>query len=552
MSDFLKRRRPSDANGEDEPGAKKPKSDSQSGSQPGLPDPKQIAAMLAEKQREINAKLEALKKNHVLPSTPPPSAAAPTATPSPLAGIIPADIQRKIEEARAKLEQSRALGALQEAQPVDKSKRGLKFEYDPKAIASIAKQNFATTKANQRIAPVPAAAKLAVKKEIKIETVSEEFADPTKNPYYDPTLAVAAAAAPKERVARGFKFVQPGKFLSLAAQQRAKLQLEKLKADIAESVKKTGMEAEMDLVSDQSVRRDPPPPVEWWDAQLVPNGAYDNLEADFSGENPIITNLVQHPVPIQPPAEAAPPKPKPLMLTKKERKKLRRQRRQEAMKEKQDKIRLGLLPPEQPKVKISNLMRVLGQEAVQDPTKVEAHVRAQMAARQKKHQDLVDSTKLTDEQRKEKKRQKLQEDTSNTAQVAVFRITDLSNPQHKFKVDKNAQQYNLTGVAINYSGMNLVVVEGGPKGVKHYKNLMLRRIDWSGANKDDEDGDGSVDPNKKPNECILVWEGEVKNRSFKGFKSKLLPTEGQVKEYLEKFNAVHYWEAARNWVSEVS
>lgn len=34
-------------------------------------------------------------------------------------------------------------------------------------------------------------------------------------------------------------------------------------------------------------------------------------------------------------------------------------------------------------VKMANLMRVLGTEAVQDPTKVEAHVRAQMAKRQK-------------------------------------------------------------------------------------------------------------------------------------------------------------------------
>ena len=36
-----------------------------------------------------------------------------------------------------------------------------------------------------------------------------------------------------------------------------------------------------------------------------------------------------------------------------------------------------------PPVRISNLMRVLGSEAVQDPTKIEAHVRAQMAERQK-------------------------------------------------------------------------------------------------------------------------------------------------------------------------
>ena len=34
-------------------------------------------------------------------------------------------------------------------------------------------------------------------------------------------------------------------------------------------------------------------------------------------------------------------------------------------------------------VRISNLMRVLGSEAIQDPTKVEAHVRAQMAERQR-------------------------------------------------------------------------------------------------------------------------------------------------------------------------
>lgn len=32
---------------------------------------------------------------------------------------------------------------------------------------------------------------------------------------------------------------------------------------------------------------------------------------------------------------------------------------------------------------MANLMRVLGNEAIQDPTKIEAHVRAQMVKRQK-------------------------------------------------------------------------------------------------------------------------------------------------------------------------
>lgn len=68
----------------------------------------------------------------------------------------------------------------------------------------------------------------------------------------------------------------------------------------------------------------------------------------------------------------------PVFLTKKERKKLRRQNRREMWKEEQEKIRLGLEAPPEPKLRISNLMRVLGTEAVQDPTKIEAHVREQV------------------------------------------------------------------------------------------------------------------------------------------------------------------------------
>ena len=98
----------------------------------------------------------------------------------------------------------------------------------------------------------------------------------------------------------------------------------------------------------------------------------------------------------------------PVMLTKKERKKIRKQRRRELELEKQEKIRFGFIDKPDPKgacgndglyiyivlvlffhfffsilVRISNLMRVLGTEAVQDPTKITARVKAQIAERQK-------------------------------------------------------------------------------------------------------------------------------------------------------------------------
>ena len=47
----------------------------------------------------------------------------------------------------------------------------------------------------------------------------------------------------------------------------------------------------------------------------------------------------------------------------------------------QDLIRQGLLEAPKPKVKLSNMMRVLGSEATADPTAVEAQVRQQMEDR---------------------------------------------------------------------------------------------------------------------------------------------------------------------------
>ena len=98
-----------------------------------------------------------------------------------------------------------------------------------------------------------------------------------------------------------------------------------------------------------------------------------------------ITPFVEHPVPVEPPAEAPPPPPQPLPLTKRERKKLRTQRRAEAEREKQDQVRTGLMAPPEPKVKISNLMKALKDEAVADPSAMEAKVRAQMAKREEAH-----------------------------------------------------------------------------------------------------------------------------------------------------------------------
>ena len=48
----------------------------------------------------------------------------------------------------------------------------------------------------------------------------------------------------------------------------------------------------------------------------------------------------------------------PMFLTKKERKRIRRTAREAREREKRDKMMMGLLPPPEPKFKLSNFMKV--------------------------------------------------------------------------------------------------------------------------------------------------------------------------------------------------
>nr|XP_033790682.1 U4/U6 small nuclear ribonucleoprotein Prp3-like [Geotrypetes seraphini] len=303
-----------------------------------------------------------------------------------------------------------------------------------------------------------------------------------------------------------------------------------------------------DLVSKKELLEGGIPEIEWWDSYIIPNGLELKEEVlskreEFFG----ITNLVEHPAQLNPPVDSDSPVTLGMYLTKKEQKKLRRQTRREAQKEVQEKVRLGLMPPPEPKVRISNLMQVLGTEAVQDPTKVEAHVRAQMAKRQKAHEEANAARKLTAEQRKEKKMKKLKEDISQGVHVAVYRVRNLSNPAKKFKIEANAGQLYLTGVVILHKDVNVIVVEGGPKSQKKFKRVMLHRIKWdeqTTSSKGKDDNGSDEESIVKGNKCVLVWEGTTKERSFGDMKFKQCPTENMAREHFKKHGVEHYWDLA--------
>lgn len=264
-----------------------------------------------------------------------------------------------------------------------------------------------------------------------------------------------------ERKKKSLRFNDPGKYVAIAQKQRTEARLNNLKSEIADKARKTGIAnaARMAKLSGTAGSSDKSaeyiPQVEWWDTLILEEDKKikDLVTYDSPIKQDAITSLIEHPTQMRCPTEPNEPHCTPVFLTKKEQKKLRRQNRRETWKEKQEKIRLGkkitkyfsfklisifiyrefyfiragLEPPPPAKVRISNLMRVLGTEAVQDPTKVEAHVRQQMAKRLKTHQDTNAARKLTPEQKKAKKIKKMQEDVTLGVSVSVYRIDCLGN-----------------------------------------------------------------------------------------------------------------------------
>ncbi|KAL0252585.1 hypothetical protein I308_101977 [Cryptococcus tetragattii IND107] len=399
-------------------------------------------------------------------------------------------------------------------------------------------------------------------------------AAPVLNPYA--AGAATASPAPDDerapvRKSKKLQFSRAGKYVEQGDQLRNEQKMEALRQRIAEASRKAGLDSEFDTL-ERSLKRQPPPAVEWWDEAILPKGITyaDDLEAAYTSlstsSDSLITHLVLHPIPIPAPMDRRQPE-RGLMLTKKEQKKMRRQRRQAELEDKRDRQKMGLLPPDPPKVRLANLMKVLTSDAVQDPTKVEAKVRKEVAMRAYKHEKDNQERKLTAEERKEKEYNQMVAKERNGIRGAVFKIKYLTNGRHKFKVRETAKANLLSGICIFHPSFALVMVEGIDKSIKHFKRLMLSRIDWTEQARPmaDADGDASAsdedsgmnnnnhnnngkegEQDLADNKCELIWEGELPERVFKMFRARHVETDSKAKEWLTpRFEGM--WDLAKRW-----
>ncbi|MES1918979.1 U4/U6 small nuclear ribonucleoprotein Prp3, partial [Bonamia ostreae] len=244
--------------------------------------------------------------------------------------------------------------------------------------------------------------------------------------------------------------------------------------------------------------------VEWWDGELIHQPHYSRGKDNARGE--MITNLVQHPPPVKPLLARRNVDPVPLFLTDREKKKARRMRKRAKLEVQAERVRLGLEEPPDARVSLANVMRVLGNSAVQDPSAVERQVKAKVERRRMAHLLQNETRKLTPGERRQKKRRKAMEPTGNGVDAALFAIKSLSDGRSRFKVDVSAAQLNLTGVGAIAPRGCVVLVEGGPSGLRKFKRLMLQRIRW----REERVGEGEESTEdefvEEAKDVVLVWE----------------------------------------------
>lgn len=337
-----------------------------------------------------------------------------------------------------------------------------------------------------------------------------------------------------------------------------------------------------------SVNIDNVPTVEHWDEQLLIdiNNGYndDNINANK------LTSHIYHPVELPVVGEPTQPSTYTAPLTRKERIKLKKRRKAAEHKEKQDRIRLGLEAPPEPKLRQRNLHNTLFLESVADPSALEHKVKQQVQDRLNKHIQDNKNRQLKKQQKIDKQIHKYTNDIEQGIICNVYKTIPFNNKQIRFKININAQQYQLTGMCVmindnsnnneqqhvnnnidNNNKFYMIIAEGGKKALRHYNRLLTRRINWKKAivnddeqhmsidNDNDDEYEYDSDDNDNHNQqsnitttynplCELVWSGPIQDKSFNKFITSTVNSDIGMRKLLERYGVEQYYHTAKSYV----
>lgn len=278
----------------------------------------------------------------------------------------------------------------------------------------------------------------------------------------------------------------------------------------------------------------------------------DDLDEDTESSTPSV-RYVLHPVPVVKEhiqTIDGDVKPSKLYLTKKEMKKLRRNKRKLDRQAMREKIRLGIEPKPEPKVRMSNIMKVVQNNAnISDPTLFEKQVKEQVRERaeqhdltnKQRHEKAVENQTSNAQEANQKRKELVESGMKYEVHCLCFKISRLWNPKNRFKINTNCRQLKLQGCCLRLkgSGEAIIIAQGSEKSCKFFQKLIMNRIKWDESFVDKESGN-EIDMSDTTVE--LKWSGLVGKSSFKGkwFMKECYDLQHLLR-VLDEFDCRQYW-----------
>ena len=261
------------------------------------------------------------------------------------------------------------------------------------------------------------------------------------------------------------------------------------------------------------------------------------------------------------------------MLTKKEKRSLKKIYQEQKRKDIQEKIKLGLIKPKEQKLTYGNMIQLFKNDSIINPSQVYQKVQNSYKEREKKMLEENAKNTLTKEQKKIKFRSKIDKDQEKGMFGYFFRVNklyDISN-YNKFNswIKIFSKKYKLSGFMIHFFKQkeNFIYLEGGQialnKVHKRIGNKLkieennLKKKEENKDNKEIKDDDKKKNVIKKNNKkdekeeginennkdycCILKWKGMIKKKNFWNFQIIIKQNLQEFMEFLEDNNLIYLY-----------
>ena len=264
------------------------------------------------------------------------------------------------------------------------------------------------------------------------------------------------------------------------------------------------------------------------------------------------------------------------VLTKKEKRSLKKIYHEQKRKDEQEKIKLGLIKPKERKLKYSNMIQLFSNASFSNPSQI--YQKVQNSYKERENRMLEENAKnaLTKEQKRIKFKEKIDKDQEKGLYgyfLKIMKIYDVEN-YNRFNswMKIFCRKYKISGFLIHFykTNENFAYLEGGQKALNKIQkrignkliieqnNLKKREEDKRNKEKNkNEENKDKKDNNKKEiieikivknnddkiikNDfsCILKWKGIIKKKSFYNFQVLIKQNRQELLEFFEDNNLIH-------------